>query len=348
MKPFLITLAAGLLCLHAAPIDAGALNVKTAAPQTAATVPMGSYLGTYTYPATHRYTLSANVDGFVTAIAVKPYARVKKEQVLLVLKSPKLLDLQSDYIATQLEREFYRKEIERLAPLAEKGVVASKRYLESKNQYDKLTASAAFKRDVLAAYGMTDTKLDAIAVNRKPDPVLAVKAPADASVAELSVQSGSFVAQGEVLARLVDTSECHFEVDMPWQLAATLQQGETLYSDTGTFTIFAMAPQIDSASQTRGIDLHEAGDCGGRGGATANVTLYRKQSAWKVPASAVVGTETGHALFVAAAGGFTMVPVTVLAQLEGLSFVAGDLHETDRVAVSSVLALKSAAEGSDE
>ena len=329
-------------------IQAGSLKVALASPQKVESVPMGNYLGTYTYPSAHRFTISAYVDGFVSEINVKPYETVKKGQKLFVLQSPKLLDLQSDYITTLLELEFYQKELKRLKPLSENGVVASKRYTEAKNKHDQLKTATAFKQNLLKAYGLSQAQLNKVTSQRKAYPSLTITAPSDSTVSTLAIQVGSFVHQGDTLAKLVDTTECHFEVNIPWQLAASLKQDDKLYSQNNTFTVFTMSPDIDPVSQTRGIDLHEAKGCKAQGGASMSVTLYQKQSAWKVPSSAVVGMENGHVVFVAEKAGFRAVTVTVLAQLEGKNFIAAELTESDRIAVSSVLALKSAAQGAEE
>jgi RND family efflux transporter MFP subunit len=347
MKQFFLALSFLLfLDLSAADlIQAGSLKVSLIAPQKVEKVPMGSYLGTYTYPSAHRFTISAYVDGFVSQIAVKPYSTVKKGQTLFVIKSPKLLDLQSDYIATLLELEFYQKEIDRLKPLSEKGVVASKRYTEAKNKYDQLKASTVFKRNLLKSYGLSEKQLNMVASEHKAFPSLVITAPADSTVSSLDVQLGTFILQGTTLAKLVDTTDCHFEIDLPWQLAASLKKGDMLYSHDSTFSIFAMSPEIDTTSQTRSVDLHEEKSCEARGGASVNITFYRKTNAWMVPSSAVVGMKNGFAVFVAADGGYRSVPVKILAQLEGKNFIEAPLTESDRIAVSSVLALKSAAEG---
>ena len=350
MKQFFIALTILLLGnLYADDIVKGSsLNVTLAAPKKVEKVPMGSYLGTYTYPAAHRFTISAYVDGFISEIAVKPFATVKKGQKLFVIQSPKLLDLQSDYIATLIELEFHQKEVDRLKPLAEKGVIASKRYSEAKNMYDQLKASVLLKQNLLRSYGLSQAELNKVTTQHKAYPSLVINAPADATVSGIEVQVGTFIHQGATLAKLVDTTECHFEIDLPWQLAATLKQGDMLYSDDSAFSIFAMSPEIDAVSQTRSIDLHEKASCNAQGGASVNVTFYRKTEAWMVPSSALVGTEKGYVLFVAAEGGYRSVPVTLLAQLEGRNFISAPLNESDHIAVSSVLALKSAAEGAEE
>lgn len=346
MKIALIALTAALT-LAAAPVDPGTLQVTLAAPEASESVPVGNYLGSYTYPAHARYTISANTDGFVTALMVKPFARVKKGQTLLTLKSPKLLDLQSEYINTLLELEYYDKEVQRLEPLAKKGVIASKQLIESRNQLQKLQASAAFQRDVLHAYGMLPSSLERIAAQHKPDPVLLIAAPASGSIAGLEVQNGSYVAEGAVLATLLDTAECHFEIEMPWQTADTLSLGEVLTAGKQTFTLFAKAPQIDPVSQTRSLDLHEEGDCGQKGGVSMTVALSRRAPAWKLPAASVVELNGESVVFARHPGGFEPVAVTVLSRRDGFCYVTGSLGADTRVAASSVMALRSAATGGE-
>ncbi|WP_345988561.1 efflux RND transporter periplasmic adaptor subunit [Sulfurimonas sp. HSL1-2] len=345
IMPLLITL---ILPLAAADrIDPGTLQVSLSTPKAQTQLPLGNYLGTYTYPPSSRFTVSANTEGFVTRIAVKPFAHVKKGQTLFTLKSPKLLDMQSEYIATLLELEYYDKEVKRLEPLASKGVVASKQLTESRNRRQKLDASAAFQRDVLLAYGLKPSQLTQIASQHKPDPVLTITAPAAGSIATVETQTGGYVAEGAVLAQLIDTTECHFEIDMPWETADTLALGEKLTAGAQAFTVFAKAPQIDPVSQTRTIDLHEGGECGERGGASMNIALSRTAKAWKVPAASVTELDGRSVVFAQRSDGFEPLAVTVLSRREGFCYVTGALNADDRVAASSVLALRSAAAGGE-
>jgi len=347
MKYVMTLLCAALPLLGAERINPGTLQIALAAPQAEKSIPLGNYLGTYTYPPGSHYTISANTNGFVMKIAVKPFAHVKEGQTLFTLKSPKLLDLQSEYIATLLELEYYDKEVKRLEPLALKGVVASKQLTESLNRRQKLEASSAFQRDVLLAYGLQSAQLKRIAQQHKPDPVLTITAPAEGSIASLEAQMGSYVAEGAVLAHLIDTRECHFEIDMPWQTADTLKLGEHLTAAAQTFTVFAKSPQIDPVSQTRTVDLHEGGECGERGGASQNIALSRRAGAWKIPAAAVTELDGSFVVFAKRADGFEPLKVSVLSRREGFCFVTGALKADDRIAASSVLALRSAAAGGE-
>ncbi|WP_297441294.1 efflux RND transporter periplasmic adaptor subunit [Sulfurimonas sp.] len=329
-------------------IDPGTLEVKTAKPQISQTIPLGVYLGTYEYPLHNKYTISANTDGFITSINIKPYATVTKGDKLFSLKSPKLLDLQSKYIATILEKEYYDKEVTRLIPLVKKGAVANKKLIESQNNLEKLTASVAFKEDVLLAYGMSKQQLKYINSKHKPDPTLNIYAPASGSIASLNVQSGSFVTQGAVLSLLVNTSECHFEISMNWKEADSLHISQKLFTDTEEFEVFAFAPNIDTLSQTRSIDLHQEGNCNARGGVSRNLAFYRKHQAYRVPDSALINYKGSYTVFVKRDNGFEPIPVKLLGSSEGFSYIDAPLNAVDVLAISSVLTLKTIAQEKDE
>jgi biotin carboxyl carrier protein len=329
-------------------INPGTLQVKTTQPKKSSSIPMGKYLGTYSYPLTHRYTLSANVDGFITVINIKPYIHVKKGDVLFVIKSPKLLDLQSEYISTMLEEEYFLKEVTRLKPLAKKGVVATKRLIESQNKLEKIHASASFQQDVLLAYGMSDKQLKYIKSYHKPDPTIKIIAPVSGNIASMDVQKGTFVSQGKMLAILIDTSECHFKIEMPWRIADTLKLGEKIFAKDKVFTLFAASPLINAVSQTRDLDMHEQGECNQKGGASINIALSREHDAWKIPVSAVVGYEDSSIIFVKRSNGFEPLHVKVLSRYNANSYVEASLKESDEIAVSSVLTLKSIMESESE
>jgi len=348
IKNILIHICLLSTLLDAEVVQPGTLYVKTAKPQLSQTIPLGVYLGTYEYPLHNRYTISANADGFVTRVSTKLYAKVSKGEMLFSLKSPKLLDLQSKYIATLLKKEYFDKEVTRLAPLVKKGAVANKKLIESQNSLEKLKASIAFEQDVLLAYGMSKQQLQYINSEHKPDPTLTIYAPASGSIASLHVQSGSFVTQGKVLATLVDTTECHLEISMNWREADSLRIGQKLFTQTEEFEVFATSPNIDRLSQTRTIDLHQEGNCNAKGGVSRNLAFYRKQKAYKVPDSALITFENYYVVFLKRVDGFEMKKVKLLASSEGFSYIEAQIKRSDEVAVSSVLTLKTIAQEKDE
>jgi len=324
------------------------LNVQTQHPKRSNSTPLGTYLGTYEYPLDAQYTISTNVDGFVQNINVKPYATLKKSQVILSIKSPKLLDLQSKYISTLLEKEYYEKEIIRLKPLVQKGAVASKHLFQSQNNFNKLKASATFESNVLLAYGMTKEQLIYINSQHKPDSSIKILAPISGRVADIKVENGSFVPQGATLMRLLNTDECHLEIAMNYKKADTLSVGDKLHSNKTVYTLFATAPQINTLSQTRKLDLHMEGGCNTKGGASLNIALYHQKSSWKVPNAAVVSLDSSHAIFVKDGNRFKMLEVTLLSSDDGFSFIDAKLNKNNQIATSSVLTLKSIAMDKDE
>ncbi|MDQ7068601.1 MAG: efflux RND transporter periplasmic adaptor subunit [Sulfurimonas sp.] len=334
--------------LTAQTIQVGTLEVKTVHPKLIDKVPLGVYLGTYEYPLHNRYTISANVDGFITKINIKPFEKVVKGEKLFSLTSPKLLDLQAKYINNILEKEYLEKEVARLTPLVKKGAVANKKLIESLNKLQKFKSTISFEEDVLLAHGMSEKQIKYIKSKHKPDPTLSIFAPQTGSISSLNITSGSFVTQGSVLAKLLNTSECHFSINMNWKEADTLKVGEKVFSDSEEFAVFARSPQIDTISQTRSIDLHQEGNCDAKGGVSRNIAFYREHKAYVISDNALITLNDKYVLFKKTSDGFELVEVKLLGSSNGLSYIEAALSSDDFIAVSSVLTLKTIAQEKDE
>lgn len=329
-------------------ISAGDLQVRQVKPEAVTQVPLGSYLVGYMNPPASRYTVSSNTDGFVTTIHIEKYASVQKGDPLFTLKSPSLLELQSRYISLLIDMDFYQKEQKRLKPLTETGVVAAKRYLEVSNKMMQINASARSIQDVMLSYGMEPKRVDQVTKSRKAYPYITLYAPAAMQVQDIDVVNGDFLPQGKQLATLVDPSRCHIEVDLPWQTVTTISPGDLLYADTTRLTVDAIAPTIDSRSQTKSLHLDMKEDCEGRGGASVNAMLYRQKNAWKVPGDAVITFKGKPVVFRAEGSGYQPIDVILLARDADAVYVDGALDKAQPIAASSLIALKSAAEAQQE
>lgn len=350
MRPIFIALYLSLISLlQAGPIiSTGNLQVKQISPEAVTQVPLGHYLVGYMNPPAAHYTVSANTDSFVTAIHIEKYTSVRKGDRLFTLKSPRLLELQAQFIGTLIDMDYYQKEKNRLRPLAEKGVVASKRYLETKNKILRLTASAESTKDIMRTYGMDEKTITKITKQRKAHPYITLSAPAKMQIENMTVNSGDFLPQGESLATLVDPALCHLEVELPWQTASTIKTGERLNAQEMRLTVISIAPTIDPRSQTKAIHLKMQESCDGRGGASINTMLFRQKEAWRLPGNAVISLDGKSVIFKREDSGYQIVEVTLLSRESDLVYVTGKLDEAMSIAASSLIALKSAAQAQQE
>ncbi len=350
MRPIIIAIYLSLLSLLQAGsiISTGNLQVKQVNPEAVTQVPLGHFLVGYMNPPASHYTISANTDSFVTAIHIDKYSSVRKGERLFTLKSPRLLELQAQYIGLLIDMDYYQKVENRLRPLAEKGVVASKRYLETKNKMLRLSASAESTKDIMRSYGMDKKTITKITRERKAHPYITLSAPAKMQIENMTVNSGDFLPQGKSLATLVDPALCHLEVELPWQTASTIKADDKLNSDNTQFSVISIAPTIDPRSQTKAIHLKMQESCDGRGGASINTMLFREKEAWRLPSNAVITLEGKNIIFKQEQSGHQVVEVTVLSRESDTVYVTGKLDKTMSIAASSLIALKSAAQAQQE
>lgn len=87
--------------------------------------------------------------------------------------------------------------------------------------------------------------------------------------------------------------------------------------------------------------MHEESACEDKAGASLNIAFFKKQKAWKVPSSAVVGSDDGgYIIFKVLPEGYKAVKVRLIAQFEGYSYIEVNFSANDKIAISSVLTLK--------
>lgn len=171
--------------------------------------------------------LSAPVPGRVDpSLGVPvPGSRVHAGNVLVRIepRSDEFHDpagLRSDLVDAEQEYELARLERDRVARLAEAGVVPEKRLLEAE------AAVTAWQARLDAARQRTerldDLSRDGESVSRGES--YAVRAPFDGVVAEVRFASGASVDEGDLLLRLVDTDTIHVVAAVPESSSPALRR----------------------------------------------------------------------------------------------------------------------------
>ena len=103
-------------------------------------------------------------------------ARVQKDQPLYTIKSPDLIQAESNLIGAAATFELTSKELVRAQGLTDNGVPSAR--MEQATS-DPQTAEGAFKaaRDAVLVFGKTDAEIDQMIASRKIDPALVVRSP---------------------------------------------------------------------------------------------------------------------------------------------------------------------------
>jgi cobalt-zinc-cadmium efflux system membrane fusion protein len=124
-------------------------------------------------------------------------ARVQKDQPLYTIKSPDLIQAESNLIGAAATFELTNKELLRVQGL---GGIAEREKEQATS--DQQTAEGALKaaRDAVLVFGKTNAEIDQMIASRRIDPALVVRSPIAGKITYKVAQPGSLVQPGNVPA----------------------------------------------------------------------------------------------------------------------------------------------------
>ncbi|NPA29659.1 MAG: HlyD family efflux transporter periplasmic adaptor subunit [Epsilonproteobacteria bacterium] len=323
----------------------GAHAVKTAPVKSTNRVYLGSFLANGWLPASEIYRIDAPVEGVIKRLDAKLYEPVKKGQVLAVIKSPKLLELESTYIDTLIEKEYYASEVKRLKPLYQAAVVAKKRFFEAQNTLAKFATQSTFYYHLLMEWGLSKRQVDTITRQKKPIPEIRIYAPVGGKVADLNIYPRMYADRGEHMMTVMNPKKAHYQVALPLKLARLLKPGADLFVGETPAKVESIAPDVDSRTQTVAVHLLPLSGLAILPGEKRNIKLYWPKKAYALPSSAVIDYEDKPAVFVRVAEGFQLRFVRVLGRSSDTVYVTADsLGAGAQIATAGVIGLKGALE----
>jgi cobalt-zinc-cadmium efflux system membrane fusion protein len=136
-------------------------------------------------------------QGTIIKTLVELGAEVQKDQPLYTIKSPDLIQAESNLIGAAATYELTTKELARAKDLYTTSVGVPQREFEQAIS-DQQTAEGALKaaRDAVLVFGKTDAEIDQMIASRKIDPALVVRSPICGKVTSKNAQPGFFLQPG--------------------------------------------------------------------------------------------------------------------------------------------------------
>jgi cobalt-zinc-cadmium efflux system membrane fusion protein len=150
-------------------------------------------------------------QGTIIKTFVELGARVQKEQPLYTIKSPDLIQAESNLIGAAATFDLTNKELARVQGL---GGIAEREKEQATS--DQQTAEGALKaaRDAVLVFGKTDAEIDQMIALRKTDPALVVRSPISGKITSFNGPPGLLVQPGNPPAPYTVAN-----VSLKWMLA---------------------------------------------------------------------------------------------------------------------------------
>jgi membrane fusion protein, heavy metal efflux system len=302
-------------------------------------------------PPTHEYIVSASQAGLITKLNAAIGDNVKKSEVLVQLNSPNLLSMQRLYLKAVSEMELSLLSFQRDKKLLEDGVIADRRWQETRSQYNAFVSEVNEHKQLLEMSGMTISEIDRLGKSHQLSSQLNIHSPISGVVMERIAVAGERVDMLAPLYRIANLNELWLEINIPQERIGSIKVGDQVLVQNTSISakITLLGQSVNPENQTllaRAIIVTkpESGNeqSAVRVGQTINTQIIQssEKAAFKVPNAAIAQNAGKSFIFIRTQDGFKVSPVTVLGKQGEESIISGDLTGDEDIASKGSVALK--------
>ena len=194
-------------------------------------------------------------QGTIIKALIELGTQVQKDRALYTIKSPDLIQAESNLIGAAATYDLTTKELVRAKDLYTTNVGVPQKELEQAIS-DQQTAEGALKaaRDAVRVFGKTDSDIDQMIASRKTDPALVVRSPIAGVVTAFNAPAGLLVQPGNPPAPYSVA-----DVAVKWMLADVPESDSASYAVGQTVQVKVMA-YPDRVFKGRVSKIYEAVD----------------------------------------------------------------------------------------
>ncbi len=291
--------------------------------------------------------VTAPQEGLLTSLRVAEGEPVKAGQTLAVIQSPRLVEEQRHYLEALTRLGLARAALERDRQLKAEGIIAERRYLETRAQYTQAKTEVEQRRQALMLAGMDEEAIRALEKKHRLSATLQVRSPMDGVVLEQLATPGQRVEIASPLYRIGRLDPLWLEIQVPFEQLEQVRKGMAVKVERPALEgrIITIGSMIQGENQSVLVRAEVPNpDRKLRPGQFVQVRLARPGSAtaWRVPREALLRAEGGTWVMVRRPGGFLPVPVKITTEEPDSLVIEGALKTGDQVAVAGTAALKAA------
>lgn len=351
-KTILSALLIGLSCsLTAAdqiamtPDQREAFAIRTAPIEAVETASSAAYPAKVVVPNAQLRVVSAPQTGLLEALLVSEGEAIQAGQPLAQIQSPQLLEQQSAYLEAVTRLQLARADYKRDKQLQKEGIIAERRYLETRSRLTQAETETEQLRQSLSLAGMDDHALAELVKKRKLSGSLQVRSPLDGVVLEQLATPGQRLEMADPLYKVGRLSPLWLEIHVPLERLGNTASGSRVRSNEIDAQVITVGRMVHGADQ--GVLVRAEVTKGAerlRPGQFVQASLLQSEgiNLHRIPRTALVRSGGDSYLFLANAAGFSVEPVAVQTEERDHIIIRAELPANAQVAVSGTAALKAA------
>ncbi len=321
------------------------LGVKLGKPRLINSVPLMDAPAKVSIPPANEYLVSTSQAGLVNHIAVAIGDEVTIGQPLATIKSPDLLALQRHHLKSVNDLRLARTEYRRDQKLYKEGVIADRRWIQTKTSYQVYQSHFNETRQLLEIAGIAEADIAALEKTHRMSGQLNIVSPIAGVVLQRMVSAGERIDALGALFRIANLQELWLDISIPQQRIDLVHIGDKVVIEGMDVSakVFLMGKSVDEQNQTVLVRaVVESGKENIRLGQSINARISQTSAnpVYKVSNSALAQFRDKTYLFVRNAKGFKVQPVKVLGREEQESIITGEIADNSEIAIRGAVALK--------
>lgn len=342
--------AGGLPAADLIPVDSvqrEALGIRSGEVQTVTGAWGAPYPAKVRVPNAQLRVVSAPQEGLLATLLVAEGEPVRAGQTLAVIRSPQLVEQQGSFLESLTRLELARADLERDRKLKTDGIIAGRRFLETRARYTQAGTEADRRRQALLLAGMDADSLDELVKGRRLSSTLAVRAPLDGVVLEQMATPGQRLEVATPLYRVGNLNLLWLEVHVPLERLGNTVPGTRVRVDKPlvegqVITIGSMVHGEDQgvlirAEVSAGAEALRPGQF-----VEARIAAGGTARAFRIPRNALLRQEGRIWVLLEVEGGFRPLEVELLNEEQESLVIEAPLQAGAQVAVAGTAALKAA------
>ncbi|NOQ63020.1 MAG: efflux RND transporter periplasmic adaptor subunit [Methyloprofundus sp.] len=321
------------------------LGIKLGKLEAISSVPLLTAPAMVTIPPSHEYVVSTTHAGLINSIEVALGDEVKKGQLLASINSPDLLSLQQRHLQSVNELQLAKTDFLRDKKLFEEQVIADRRWLKTKANYQVAVSHLNETKQLLSIAGLSKQDIRRLEAKHRLNSRLNIIAPIAGVVLQRNKSIGERADAMAPLFRIANLNKLWLDISVPQQRINLVHVGDTvaIQGMNVTARVFLLAKNVDTDNQTVLVRAEiETGLDTIRPGQTVNAHISQSSTTaiFKVPNAALAKYSGGTYVFIRSATGFTAQPVQVMGKQENKTIITGVLTQGSEIALRGAVALK--------
>ncbi len=329
------------------------LGLEVASLQSSQTVWSTPYPAEVVVPNAQLRVVSARQGGLLETLLVAEGEAVTLGQEMAIIQSPQLLQQQGDYLEALTRMELADADLKRDEQLKKEGIIAQRRYLETRSRSIQATTDTQQRQQALSLAGMDKQSMQKLSTQRQLSGVLKILAPLEGVILEQMATAGQRVAAADPIYKMGKLSPLWLEVHVPLEHIAGIDTETSIKVANSEIIgkVIAVGRMVHGADQgvlvrakiNDGTESLRPGQF-----VQAHIQSTSNEETFRIPRSGLVRHANKNWVFVKTARGFSVQQVKIDKEGDDFIVISGDLSSQMKIAVVGTSSLKAAWLGGEE